>query len=46
LLFCLFGCNRRDHVWRRVEERYHLVCVKPTARHGGGSGMVSVLDEC
>jgi transposase len=39
-LFCLFGCDRQNHVWRKVGERYRLECVKKTVKHGGGSVMV------
>lgn len=38
--FCLFHCDGRMRVWRRVGERYHADCLMPTMKFGGGSVMM------
>lgn len=38
--FELFGSKNRQYVRRRVGEAYHLDCLHPTIKHGGGSVLV------
>lgn len=38
--FEIFGSHRRQFVRRKVSERFHPSCIKPTVKHGGGSVMV------
>lgn len=37
--FALFNSDGRQRVWRRVDEKYHIDCVRPTVKYGGGSVM-------
>ena len=38
--FEIFGSHRRQHVRRKVKERYNSKCIAPTVKHGGGSVIV------
>lgn len=38
--FTLFPANGRVYVWRTPAEAYHVGCLRPTVKHGGGSVMI------